>query len=316
VTGAGTARRYRMYGLEWESEVPLAALRGNASRPADVFLTHGPRRDVDAAEPPGTVVARLDMGDASWWIMTRDGGTIRVRYPRLAEVACMPAGAAWHCSLHLTPVADAGWASVLAASSIPASLLVAQGRCPLHASAVVVEGRAFAFMGRTGQGKTTLAALLCAAGATVLTDDLLIPALMEPVQALAGSISLRLRPGPVDWRSALQGDFSDSVDGRTVFTPLQSPPPAVPLAALVVPVMAPGTPELSGRRLSGAEAFLALAGAPRVVGWVDESLKRAALAELSELARRVPVIEFRMPPLTGHPDLPAKIRHYLRGLVD
>ena len=52
--------------------------------------------------------------------------------------------------------------------------LVKQGYEPLHATAVVVDGKAVAFLGTSGDGKSTLAAAFLHAGHTLLTDDLLL----------------------------------------------------------------------------------------------------------------------------------------------
>lgn len=52
--------------------------------------------------------------------------------------------------------------------------LVKQGVEPLHATAVVVDGQAVAFLGNTGYGKSTLGAAFMRAGFAVLTDDLLV----------------------------------------------------------------------------------------------------------------------------------------------
>jgi len=52
--------------------------------------------------------------------------------------------------------------------------LVKQGFEPLHATAVVIEGKAIAFLGDSGFGKSTLAAAFLDAGHTLLTDDLLL----------------------------------------------------------------------------------------------------------------------------------------------
>jgi len=41
----------------------------------------------------------------------------------------------------------------------------------LHASAVVIDGRAFAFLGQSGRGKSTMAAAMARAGFAFLTDD-------------------------------------------------------------------------------------------------------------------------------------------------
>ncbi|MBI4421391.1 MAG: hypothetical protein HY560_11255 [Gemmatimonadetes bacterium] len=50
---------------------------------------------------------------------------------------------------------------------------------PLHGTAVVVDGKAIAFLGDCGSGKSTLGAAFLSRGYPVLTDDLLIP---EPVR--------------------------------------------------------------------------------------------------------------------------------------
>jgi hypothetical protein len=51
--------------------------------------------------------------------------------------------------------------------------LTKQGHEPLHATVVVIGGRAVGFLGESGMGKATLAAAFLKTGATLLTDDLL-----------------------------------------------------------------------------------------------------------------------------------------------
>jgi hypothetical protein len=51
--------------------------------------------------------------------------------------------------------------------------LTKQGHETLHATVVVIGGRAVGFLGESGMGKSTLAAALLACGARLLTDDLL-----------------------------------------------------------------------------------------------------------------------------------------------
>lgn len=60
-----------------------------------------------------------------------------------------------------------------------------RGVCTLHASAVVVDGRAVAFMATNQGGKSGLAAALMAGGDPLLTDDLL------PIEALRGRLTAR-----------------------------------------------------------------------------------------------------------------------------
>jgi hypothetical protein len=62
-----------------------------------------------------------------------------------------------------------------------------------HASAVMIDGRAVAFVGRTGRGKSTLTASFAAAGHPVVTDDcLLLHAGPNGVEAVPTYPSLRL----------------------------------------------------------------------------------------------------------------------------
>lgn len=73
--------------------------------------------------------------------------------------------------------------------------LLKQGIEPLHATAVVVEGRAVAFLGDCGSGKSSLGAAFLRAGHQLLTDDLLV---LEPqgggFLAHAGPPRLKLFP--------------------------------------------------------------------------------------------------------------------------
>jgi hypothetical protein len=52
--------------------------------------------------------------------------------------------------------------------------LIRQGHEPLHATVVVVDGTGVAFLGRSGDGKSTLAASFLHAGHQILTDDMLL----------------------------------------------------------------------------------------------------------------------------------------------
>jgi len=70
---------------------------------------------------------------------------------------------------------------------------------PLHASCVVLGGRAIAFSGPCASGKSALAAALVRRGALLLSDDLLVSGDSgQSVQAVTGTTQLRLWPDVMD----------------------------------------------------------------------------------------------------------------------
>jgi hypothetical protein len=67
-----------------------------------------------------------------------------------------------------------------------------QGLLCLHGSAVGIDGSAAAFLANKGAGKSTLATALCAAGATLITDDMLPVDPRSPVTAWPSMPAVRL----------------------------------------------------------------------------------------------------------------------------
>ncbi|MCZ4340296.1 hypothetical protein O4H52_01660 [Sphingomonadaceae bacterium G21617-S1] len=150
---------YRMAGLAITSEIPLPSCMplDAAPVPADVLITLGPI-DGPVAEPN-------DLGerwtvDADRFVWDIDGvGRLEAFDGR---------------RLRLDPAAG-----VLLNDATPylmgttfAALLYQRGEMLLHASAVAWKGHAYLLCGTSGQGKSTLAATLCAAGSELLSDDI------------------------------------------------------------------------------------------------------------------------------------------------
>ena len=73
-----------------------------------------------------------------------------------------------------------------------------QGRPAFHASVVTIPGGAVAFLGRSGMGKSTLAASFALEDAAFLTDDALLIDESEGVRAVPSHASLRLWRDSVD----------------------------------------------------------------------------------------------------------------------
>ena len=80
-----------------------------------------------------------------------------------------------------------------------AVLLYQRGKFVLHASAVSVGGRAIAFIGDKGYGKSTMAAMFCGLGYELLADDVVAVDLnqIEPPMIIPGFPQLKLNPDSV-----------------------------------------------------------------------------------------------------------------------
>jgi hypothetical protein len=193
-------------------------------------------------------------------------------------------------AVQLAQDADPEMIPVLLQGNVLAALLLLAGKCVLHASGVDVGGKALAFVGGSGTGKSTLAALCCAAGAAFLTDDLLrVESHGGALRCFYGGHEVRLR----SQAASLAALFPDApshhtVDGRLAIRFPGCLRPTSHLVAVVIP-----TPTRSGcvriERLAPLDAWTALMQAPRVLGVRDHALLRTQFETCSLLAQTVPV---------------------------
>src|SRR6185436_12938258 len=110
------------------------------------------------------------------WVVAPDGRTV---------TGAAPSGPRWR------------WERLVLAQALPLASVL-QGMEVLHASAVSLDGRAVAFLGRSGAGKTTLATRLLARGARLVTDDVLaLDTAGGHVRAHRGAAVARLDPREV-----------------------------------------------------------------------------------------------------------------------
>ena len=86
------------------------------------------------------------------------------------------------------------------------ALLHQRGLLPLHANAVEIDGKAIAFMGASGEGKSTLAAWFHDRGFRVVADDVCVVSIKQDGRpyALPGLARLRL------WQDALEASGRQS----------------------------------------------------------------------------------------------------------
>jgi hypothetical protein len=167
-TSVGTA-----FGLQIEADLPLAGL-GSAVDPdlPIVELRQISSGDLDAfwpwpvAElivdrrlPDGERVMSVQMSrEAGYLVDTPDHGRFRIEMNG-GTIDCVP-----------SVQTDWQWLRPLYAQALPIASAL-NGREVLHASGVVVEAGAVAFVGNSGAGKTTLALRLAEQGARLLADD-------------------------------------------------------------------------------------------------------------------------------------------------
>ncbi|HEY1604715.1 MAG TPA: hypothetical protein VGF77_03885 [Allosphingosinicella sp.] len=187
---------YAVFGLAVRSELPLDELPPAAPGASpDIVIRHGETgaplegpRGYSASEE-GTLLRVPNVGR----YLIRDGREI---------VVAPDAGAPDH-NVRL----------FLLGSALGA-LLHQRGLLPLHANAIEMDGKAVAFSGHSGAGKSTIAAWFHDRGHRILTDDVCVIGFDPAGRALAYPGIPRLRL----WREALEasgrdaGEYSRSFD--------------------------------------------------------------------------------------------------------
>lgn len=289
---------YEVCGLRMRSEIPLPAPQSSTDE-ADVTITVGARLAIPWERPSTDVVAEL-VGSDGWprySFCHEDNGEIRARFYGLADFAISADGGSVVCHTH--PEVDEGLSAILIAGSVAAYLLSSAGQCVLHASAVEVEpGSAVAFVGPTTRGKTTTAALLCARGFPLVTDDVLAVVLGDgPPRCQVGANELRLRPAQLELLSQFVAPpFTRSTaDDRLAVRPAAPRSRESLLKGVVVPWPTREEKQVSVRKLPLAEAVQLLVTTTRIEGWRSPERVAKVFDQAVEIAGRVPLLEATIP---------------------
>lgn len=287
---------YRLHGLSIRSDLPLhAPLEENAV--ADLDVSWGENVAIPSVPPAGRVIAGRCLGNGSGYSLTetQDGHTLR--FYGICEFRI--ARDRRSVRVQLAPETNPEMACVLFAGNLIAVLLGLAGHAVLHASTVEVGGAALAFVGNSGMGKSTLAALLCAGGARLITDDLLrVEANGDGYHCFPGTSELRLRTSAVlvadQFPAACRAPTIDGRIGvRLANKEARGPLPA--LKAIVIPHPSRACEALRLERLTIARAHFRLLAFPRVGGWLSQEPKRRQFQALAGVAQRVPVFEAEVP---------------------
>jgi hypothetical protein len=182
------------------------------------------------------------------------------------------------------------------------ALLHQRGLLPLHANAIVIEGRAVAFTGRSGAGKSTLASLFHDRGHRLLSDDVCVIDFDRAGQPIvhAGIPHMRLWRDSLERSGRIADDFEAVLDGRDKYTvpaPWSGPPDSAPLGAVfTLASNGEDANRIGIRRLRGAEALKALIANTyrgHYVARLGDSRRHWATS--LDLAAKVPVFELERP---------------------
>jgi hypothetical protein len=289
--------RYAVHGYAVASDVALAAPPGDADGAPDLVLRRGAPRSVPRAACEGLELARIeDERRAVYYSMIRRNGRVRLRFGAACEFEADPG--LTDVTHHADPAADPGLVGVLASGTLLAVRLVLDGKLALHASAVAVDGSVVAFVGASGMGKSTLAALVCAGAGELFTDDVLhVSGPRSAPIAWPGATECRLRDSATSVTGLYNGDGSvrPTADGRTAVTPPRRATAPLPLAACVIPLPSRQARAVQVRRLARHEALLSLVRFPRIVGWREPASTARQFQLLADLVEAVPVLEARVP---------------------
>jgi hypothetical protein len=213
---------------------------------------------------------------------SRDGDALRLTVPGIATYRCRAR------SITVAPCLSAAptdLSELLVASALPAALWM-QGRLVLHAAAICTHagGPALGLLGRSGSGKSRLAAGLVARGALLLADD---------------SIAIAPGHGGLIASGLPGGLFLRRGDATRQFCPLapHQTIDAAPLGALILLDAAAAEARLN--RLSptrAIEAVLSHRHRPHAADLLG--MRAKALRDCIELARSIPVYAWRRPNAT------------------
>jgi hypothetical protein len=296
---------YGVHGLVVRSPFPLRA--PHAEGEVDLTIVYTSTR-VDVT---GEVVLRHATGTSE---------AIAFRPPSGGLV--LNVGARWQFALdhdgsRLTIFSDddSGIEHVLAEGMAMALALHERGLPTLHANAVSVDGRLVLFAGASGQGKSTMAALMLGAGGVAVADDLVrLQRTEHGLVAFPGNRGIRLRPSATEMITSLDLDHlgtATSPDNRTVITEMRhldlGP---MPVAAVVLPAPNRTNTDVRVERLTAAEALVAVLQATRVIGWLKPAAHRHTFTTAQEIVRNVPILRVHVPwgPPWTH-DLAARVRN-------
>jgi len=165
----GCLYSYQVYGIPIRSDIRFPLEESEAPVEAAVELLRGAPSVFHRALRGLTV----EPDSENWYEhLALPDNSIYLRWPGLFEFLVSPDGRRITC--HPLPQASLVAFETYLLGQVLSFSLLRLGYEILHATAVIVDGYALAFLGRSGHGKSSLAAAFLSAGYPLLTDDLLV----------------------------------------------------------------------------------------------------------------------------------------------
>ncbi len=295
----GSLRFYFLYGLLLRSVLPLPGPEFARSGTARVELFRGStslfsraRRQAETTQPKGKWFRHVRLSD----------GADYIEWSGLFEFLVSADGRRIACH-RLNGASDDAFQTYLLSQVLSFALLKKRIE-PLHATAVVVDGEAVAFLGDCGFGKSSLGAAFLQAGHRLLTDDLrVLKDEGHRFVAYPGPPRIKLFP---DIASNLLGERANGTPMNNQTPKLVIPldqdeavPPegALPLKAIYVlkPPVSTRGPRITIRLLSARRAFVELITNTFNAVIVEPDRLKRQFALASRLAARVPVKSLSFP---------------------
>lgn len=180
---------YQVYGLTLMSPWPLGVRRGSGDETSAVRLV-----EARTSLCPDPLTAPGGRRRSDWFTYARrPDGSDYIRWSGLSEFEISPDGRRIVC--HLLDRGSRETLNVYLLGQVLSFALVKRGIEPLHATAVMIDDEAVAFVGDCGYGKSSLGAAFYQEGCPVLTDDLLaVTERNERLLAYPGPGRIKLLP--------------------------------------------------------------------------------------------------------------------------
>lgn len=286
-----TAHIVHVHGLIVGSEFALNIDRHDGNLLPQISILNGERRAVGSDVPSGRLMARYVSGGRNAYSMAQDDEGYLLRFHGTCEFRFSADLRVITC--HLAPESPNAYAPLFASGTVLSVALMLLGHPVLHASAVERDGVSLALLGRSGQGKSTLATMLCAAGGRLVTDDVLrVDWVDELAHCRLGVTEIRLREGSRSLADDAQPDPAKhrrTEDARIALSLPASDADCSRLASILIPLPSHDAARVSVEWLPPAKAMAAVLQFPRVVGWSDPVTNRRHFEHVARLARGVPV---------------------------